>query len=102
MVRSLASQLRLDITIGINFSCSAEKNAVKKALIADNVSFPDGLSMEIDSRAKCGGGRVKLKVERTAALALVIRISSEGRVDTFLNTLDELLELISVATKVIC
>src|SRR5712692_5491052 len=102
MVRCLASQLDMDTAISIMFSTSREKNAVKKALIADNVSFPVGLSMEIDSKAKYGGNRMQHKVERRAASALVIQISSEGQVGTFLNTLDELLENISVATKVIC
>lgn len=56
-----------------------------KALMPDNVNFPKGLSMEIFSRDN----------------TLVLEFLSKTGINTLLNTIDEVLEHISIARKVI-
>ena len=56
-----------------------------KALMPDNVNFPKGLSMEIFSRNN----------------TLVLEFLSKTGINTLLNTIDEVLEHISIARKVI-
>lgn len=55
------------------------------ALIPDNVNFPKGLSMKMSSRDNI----------------LVLEFLSKKGINTLLNTIDEVLEHISVARKVI-
>jgi hypothetical protein len=56
-----------------------------KALIPDNINFPKGLSMKIFSQDNI----------------LVLDASSKTGIYTLLNTIDEVLEHISIAKKVI-
>jgi hypothetical protein len=56
-----------------------------KALMPDNVNFPKGLSMKIFSRDN----------------TLVLDFLSKTGINTLLNTIDEVLEHISIARKVI-
>jgi hypothetical protein len=56
-----------------------------KALMPDNVNFPKGLSMKIFSRDN----------------TLVLEFLSKTGINTLLNTIDEVLEHISIARKVI-
>lgn len=56
-----------------------------KALIPDNVNFPKGLSMKIFSQDNI----------------LVLEFISKVGINTLLNTIDEVLEHISIARKVI-
>ena len=56
-----------------------------KALIPDNINFPKGLSMEIFSQDN----------------VLVLDALSKTGIYTLLNTIDEVLEHISIAKKVI-
>ena len=56
-----------------------------KALMPDNVNFPKGLSMTIFSRDN----------------TLVLEFLSKTGINTLLNTIDEVLEHISIARKVI-
>jgi len=56
-----------------------------KALMPDNVNFPEGLSMKIFSRDN----------------TLVFELLSKIGTNTLLNTIDEVLEHISIARKVI-
>jgi len=55
------------------------------ALMPDNVNFPKGLSMTIFSRDN----------------TLVLEFLSKTGINTLLNTIDEVLEHISIARKVI-
>jgi hypothetical protein len=72
--------------VNVPFSSSAEAKAAVKALIPDNVNFPDGLSMKIFSRGA----------------TLTIRMLGKNvPAATILSTLDEVLEHISVSKKVI-
>jgi hypothetical protein len=67
------------------FSSSAEAKAALKALIPDNVNFPKGLSMRMFSRGS----------------TLAIKVTGRNvPVATVLNTIDEVLEHVSVAQKV--
>jgi transcription factor Pcc1 len=67
------------------FSSSAEAKAALKALIPDNVNSPKGLSMRMFSRGS----------------TLAIEITGRNvPTTTVLNTIDEVLEHVSVAQKV--
>jgi hypothetical protein len=86
MIRNLPLRhLDVAVAVAISFSSSAEAKATVKALIADNVNFPRGLSMKMFSRGSM------LAIELTGKNIPTATISS---------TLDELLEHISLAKKV--
>ena len=86
MIRSLrARHLDIAVEVEIPFSNSAQAKAGMKALIPDNINFPKGLSMKMFSRGS------KVAIELTGR-----NIPSA----TILSTLDEILEHISVAKKV--
>jgi hypothetical protein len=77
--------LDVAVEVEIPFSSSAEAKTAVKALIPDNINFPKGLSMKMFSR----GSKVAIKLTgRNIPTA------------TILSTLDEILEHISVAKKV--
>jgi hypothetical protein len=86
MVRNLPwGHLNIEVAVEIPFSSSAEAKATVKALIPDNINFPKGLSMQIFSRGST------LEIELTG---------KNIPTATILSTLDEILEHISVAKKV--
>lgn len=82
------SQPPLEITaiIELNFSNQSEKEAIMKALMPDNINFPKGLSMEMSSKDNT---------------AICIKFSSCTQIETLINTVDEVLQDISLAKKVI-
>ena len=86
MIRNLPRR-HLDIEVGVEipFSSTAEAKAAMKALIPDNINFPKGLSMKMFSRGSI------LAIELTGKNIPTM---------TLLSTLDEVLEHISVAKKV--
>jgi transcription factor Pcc1 len=71
--------------VDIQFPSSAEAKAALKALIPDNVNFPNGLSMKMFSKG--------------ATLAIELK-GDNVPAPTVLRTLDEVLEHISVSKKV--
>jgi hypothetical protein len=81
------SQLPLKITtiIEIKFQKKSEMNAIMKALIPDNVNFPKGLSMGLFSRGN----------------TLFFEFFCNVKIETLINTIDEVLSHISVVKKVI-
>jgi hypothetical protein len=81
----LGRQLNIAVGVEILFSSSAEAEAAMKALIPDNINFPKGLSMKMFSRGS------RLAIELTG---------KNIPTATILSTLDEILEHISVAKKV--
>jgi hypothetical protein len=86
MTRNLPGRhLDIAVEVEIPFSSSAEAKAAVKALIPDNINFPKGLSMKMFSRGS------------TLAIELTGKNISTS---TLLSTLDEILEHISVAKKV--
>lgn len=86
MIQSLpARHLDIAVEVEIPFSSSTEANAAVKALIPDNINFPKGLSMKMFSRGS----------------TLAIELTGKNiPTATLLNTLDEILEHISIAKKV--
>lgn len=86
MIRNLpGGHLNIEVGVKIPFSSSAEAKAAVKALIPDNINFPKGLSMKMFSRGS------RLAIELTG---------KNIPTATILSTLDEILEHISVAKKV--
>jgi hypothetical protein len=87
MIRNLPGRqrLRVEVEVEIPFSSSAEANAAMNALIPDNINFPKGLSLKMFSRGS------KLAIELT---------SKNIATATVLSTLDEILEHVSIAKKV--
>ena len=87
MIRNLpgAQRLKVEVEVEIPFSSSAEANAAMNALIPDNINFPKGLSLKMFSRGS------KLAIELT---------SKNIPTATVLSTLDEILEHVSIAKKV--
>jgi len=85
VTQNLRPQLDVIVLVNVPFSSNGEAKAAVKALIPDNVNFPDGLSMKIFSRGA----------------TLAIQLSCKNvPVATILSTLDEVLEHISVSKKV--
>jgi tRNA threonylcarbamoyladenosine modification (KEOPS) complex Pcc1 subunit len=86
MIRNLPGRhLDIAVEVEIPFSSSSEAKAAVKALIPDNINFPKGLSMKMFSRGS----------------TLVIELTGKNiSTATLLSTLDEILEHISVAKKV--
>jgi transcription factor Pcc1 len=85
MTRNLQRQVDVTVSVNVPFSSSAEAKAAVKALIPDNVNFPKGLSMKIFSKGTM----------------LAIQLTGKNvPAPTILNTLDEVLEHISVSKKV--
>jgi len=85
MTKNLQRNLNITILVDVPFTSTAEAKATVKALIPDNVCFPRGLSMKIFSKGT----------------TLSIQLSGKNiAVTTVLSTLDEVLEHISVAKKV--
>jgi uncharacterized protein YpiB (UPF0302 family) len=79
-------QLKVTSVIEIKFSKKTEMNAIMKALIPDNVNFPKGLSMRMFSKDNN---------------TLFLEFSCNVGIETLLNTIDEVLDHISMAKKVI-
>jgi len=77
--------LDIQVAAEIPFSSIAEAKATVKALIPDNINFPKGLSMKLFSRGSTLAVRLTGKNVSTA---------------TLLSTLDEILEHVSLAKKV--
>jgi Transcription factor Pcc1 len=85
VIQNLQRHPDIGISVTIPFSSSSEAKAALKALIPDNVNFPEGLSMRMFSRGS------------TLAIEVTGRNVPAASV---LSTLDEVLEHISVAKKV--
>lgn len=78
-------QLDVAVDTSISFSSGAQARAAVKALIPDNVNMPKGLSLQMFSKGK------------------IVFVEIKGRgvpTSTVINTLDEVLEHLSVAKKV--
>jgi hypothetical protein len=81
-----AGHLDVAIAVEILFSSDAETKAAVKALIPDNINFPKGLSVKMFSR----GSRLAIELTGNKNIPTA----------TVLSTLDEILEHISLAKKV--
>jgi hypothetical protein len=77
--------LGVEAKIQIAFPTAAQARAAVKALIPDNVNMPAGLTIDIFSRGR----------------AVHVRVAGKGvSIATVTSTLDEVLEHISVARRV--
>ena len=81
----LPKPVEVKVRIEIMLSGKAELRAIMSALVPDNVNFPKGLSMKMSSRDNI----------------LVLEFLSKAGINTLLNTVDEVLEHMSIARKVI-
>jgi len=79
-------QNKVTSAIEIKFSKKAEMNAIMKALIPDNINFPKGLSMQMFSKDNN---------------ILLLEFFCNVGIETLLNTVDEVLDHVSIAKKVI-
>ncbi|HZI72357.1 MAG TPA: KEOPS complex subunit Pcc1 [Nitrososphaeraceae archaeon] len=77
--------LKIITIIEIKFQKKSEMNAIMKALIPDNVNFPKGLSMQLFSKGN----------------TLFFEFFCNVKIETLINTIDEVLSHISVIKKVI-
>ncbi len=76
----------IDARVCISFETAAQAKAAAKALIPDNVNMPAGLTVDISSRGR----------------RMWVHVGGHGvKTATIANTLDEILEHISIARKVI-
>lgn len=75
---------RILVNIEIEFAKVKERDAILDTLLPDNINFPDELSMEMSVNNN----------------SLIINTSST-KIDTMINTINEILHHISLATKVI-
>ena len=78
--------LEVTVIVEITFSRESEMKAIMKALIPDNVNFPKGLSMDMSSKKN----------------TLLIEFSCTTGLETLVNTIDEVLDHVMLAKKVIC
>lgn len=85
MIHNMQTNIKVNIEIELNFSEKSEINAIMKALIPDNVSFPDGLTMEMFSKDNI----------------LFLQFTSGSELGSLINTIDEVLDHISIAKRVI-
>lgn len=76
----------MDVQVRVSFPTAAHAKAAAKALIPDNVNMPAGLTVDIFSR----GRTVWMRVGGRSGISVA----------TVASTLDEILEHISVARKV--
>lgn len=77
----------MDAQVSVPFPTPAHARAAVKALIPDNVNMPAGLTVDIFSR----GRTVRVQVKGNGGVSIA----------TVASTLDEILEHISVARKVV-
>ena len=77
----------LEITILMEISFASRKllKAILEALRPDNIGAPQGLSVDMEDKGEL----------------LVIKISCHSRIATLINTVDEILEHISIAKAVL-
>jgi tRNA threonylcarbamoyladenosine modification (KEOPS) complex Pcc1 subunit len=79
------NSLQVRSSMEISFASAKEAKAVMDSLQPDNVTVPQGLSI----------------VLRTRKNHLLVEISSHVAIETFISTVDEILEHISLGTAVL-
>ena len=75
---------KISVYIEVEFSKVTERDYILNTLLPDNINFPDDFSMEMSVNNK----------------SLIINTSST-KIDTMINTIDEILRHIHLAKKVI-
>lgn len=85
MTRNSRQHPDILVKIKLDLETSAKCSAVLNALIPDNVNFPEGLSLKMSARSS----------------RLYLRVAGKGLpLKTIVNTVDEILEDVSVCQKV--
>jgi hypothetical protein len=85
MTRSSPPHPDISVSVKIGLGTSRQSKVTLNALIPDNVKFPKGLTLKMSTKGS----------------ALFVELSSKSTpVETLLNTLDEILEHVSVCQKV--
>ena len=77
-------KLRISMKLELQFSSDIEKKSIMKALQPDNINFPHGLVLEMHDNNDL----------------MIIEIES-SKIETLTNTIDEILQHISIAREVI-
>ena len=77
---------KITIYIELDLEDEGKRDAIMKSLIADNVNFPQGLEMQMHSLSKN---------------ILSINFKSDGSIETISNTVDEVLNHISIGKMVL-
>jgi hypothetical protein len=75
---------KISVNIEVEFSKENERDSILNTLLPDNINFPNEFSMEMSVNNK----------------SLIINTSST-KIDTMINTIDEILSHIHLAKKVI-
>jgi len=75
---------KISVYIEVEFSKVTERDSILNTLLPDNINFPNDFSMEMSVNNK----------------SLIINTSST-KIDTMINTIDEILRHIHLAKKVI-
>jgi hypothetical protein len=75
---------KISVNIEVEFSKVNERDSILNTLLPDNINFPNEFSMEMSVNNK----------------SLIINTSST-KIDTMINTIDEILSHIHLAKKVI-
>lgn len=86
MTRNTQQHLDTSVSVRVDFGTKMRSSAAVKALIPDNVSFPEGLSVKMFAR----GSKVVTQVR-----------GKNVPMKTILSTLDEILEHLSVCQRVL-
>jgi tRNA threonylcarbamoyladenosine modification (KEOPS) complex Pcc1 subunit len=79
------NSLQFTSSMEISFASAKEAQAVMDSLEPDNVMVPQGISIVLKTRKN----------------HLLVEISSHAAIETFISTVDEILEHISIGTAIL-
>ncbi len=76
---------RVAVTVRLDLGEKRRADSVMKALIPDNVNFPRGLSLEMNSEDG----------------VLILSFRSSGKLESLISTVDEVLEHVSAMSRLL-
>jgi hypothetical protein len=76
---------QVNVTIRLDLHDEKKIESFMKALIPDNINFPRGLSMDMSAEGT----------------AIILHFKSSGKFESLIATIDEVLEHISVMSRII-
>jgi tRNA threonylcarbamoyladenosine modification (KEOPS) complex Pcc1 subunit len=79
------NSLQFSSSMEVSFASAKEAKAVMESLLPDNVMVPEGLSINFKTRKN----------------RLLVEISTHLSIETFISTVDEILEHLSVGAAVL-
>ena len=77
--------IQVEVVLRLDLSDGKKVESVMKALIPDNVKFPRGLSMEMNSEGS----------------VLIVSLKSSRKMESLISTVEEVLEHISAMSRVL-